>query len=191
MLAQKQYNHYTFKEYLTFEDQSETKNEYHHGYIEAMAGASWEHNQIASNLHAFIHNLLKKKACHVFISNMRVWIEANKRATYPDIVVICGQPEFVESHRDTITNPKVIIEVLSKSTEGEDRGGKFHAYWKLDTLEEYILVDQYTMRLDYFRRENEKLWELQVFTKPDDKVKLKSLNVEIPLSEIYLDVVWN
>jgi Uma2 family endonuclease len=104
---------------------------------------------------------------------------------------LSGEPEFFEGRTDTITNPKVIIEILSKSTESDDRSDKFHAYWNLDTFEEYVLVDQYRVHVEYFRRVSQKQWELQVFTKMSDALTLKSIEVEISLDEIYHNVTWD
>ena len=106
-------------------------------------------------------------------------------------MVICGEPDFIEGRTDTITNPKVIIEVLSKSTAEYDRSDKFHAYWTLDAFEEYVLIDQYRLQVEYFRRVEEKQWELQVFTQMDDRLALKSIAVQIPLNVIYRNITWD
>jgi Uma2 family endonuclease len=103
-------------------------------------------------------------------------------------MVICGEPELVEGRTDTVTNPTVIIEVLSKSTAEEDRSDKFQAYWTLPTFEEYVLVDQYRAQVEYFRRVRDRQWELLVFTKLDDILRLKSIGVEISLEQIYRNV---
>ena len=110
--------------------------------------------------------------------------------TYPDVMVVCGEPEFLEGRSDTIINPKVILEVLSKSTAAYDRSDKFHAYWSLDSFDEYVLIDQYRVHVEYFRRESEKIWELDVLTDIDDVLHLKSIEIEIPLSKIYRNVKW-
>jgi Uma2 family endonuclease len=181
---------YTFEEYLILEEKAAYKSEYRQGRIVAMAGASLAHNRIVSNIHAALYNALDSKPCDVYMSDLRVWIKAENRAVYPDVTVICGEPQLVEGRSDTVTNPKLIIEVLSKSTAEEDRSDKFQAYWSLDTFEEYILVDQYRPRVEYFRRVSEKLWELLVFTQPDDVLALKSIEVELPLARIYHQVRW-
>ena len=121
---------------------------------------------------------------------MRLHIEPKSIYAYPDVMVVCGEPEFVEERTDTIINPKVVIEVLSKSTESYDRGDKFHAYWSLDSFEEYVLIDQYRVHVEYFRRVNDKIWELRVLTKQDERLILQSVEVEIELSQIYRRVKW-
>lgn len=181
---------YTHEEYFALEAQSEAKNEYHQGQIVAMAGASLEHNRIAGNIFNVISNSIKAKPCEVFMSDLRVWIEKNNRYVYPDVTVVCGKPQLLEGRPDTITNPQIIIEVLSETTESIDRGDKFRAYWTLDPLAEYILIDQYRRRVEYFRRLDEKTWELRVLTKQDDVLALQSIAIDIPLPAIYRNVTW-
>ncbi|MDM8521521.1 Uma2 family endonuclease [Anaerolineales bacterium HSG6] len=181
---------YSFADYLVIEEEAEYKSEYINGQIVAMAGASANHNRIASNLHATIYNALDEKPCETFISDLRVWIEDKQRGTYPEVMVVCGKLEFYTDRTDTITNPTVIIEVLSKSTAGIDRGAKFQAYWKLPSFAEYVLVDQYRVQVEYFRRVSEKEWQLLVFTNLDDTLILQSVGVELSLSRIYRKVVW-
>ncbi len=184
-------NSCTPEEYLLLEEKAEYKSEYHQGKIAAMAGASWKHNQIAGNVFNSISNEIETKPCYASISEMKLWIEKENRYTYPDVMINCGEPEFVAGRTDTITNPKVIIEVLSKSTMGDDKGDKFYASWIVDTLEEYVLIDQYKMRVEYFRRLDKKIWELRVFTKISDILTLNSIDVKIPLSKIYRSITWD
>jgi Uma2 family endonuclease len=96
----------------------------------------------------------------------------------------------IEQVTDTITNPQIIIEVLSKSTAEYDRSDKFHAYWTLDSFAEYVLVDQYRVQVEYFRRVSGKQWELQVFTRLDESLSLKSIEVKLPLEQIYQRINW-
>ncbi len=103
-------------------------------------------------------------------------------------MVVCAKPELVAGRTDTIINPKIIIEVLSKSTAGYDRGDKFQAYWTVDTVEEYVLIDQYRVHVEYFRPVSDKEWLLRVLTKADDVLKLESIEVEIALNKIYRNV---
>ncbi|HEY86366.1 MAG TPA: Uma2 family endonuclease [Chloroflexi bacterium] len=189
MLA-RQYDFYTTQEYLAIEEEAKRKSEYYDGEIVALAGASLNHNRIAGNIHTALNNSVGGKPCESFIGDVKVWIEERNFFTYPDVMVVCGETKFVESRSDTITNPKIIIEVLSESTERYDRSAKFHAYWTLDTLEEYILVDQYRLRVEYFRRTSAKEWALRVLTNIEDVLDLTSVGVEITLSSIYRNVDW-
>lgn len=182
---------YTPAEYLALEEQAEYKSEYYKGEIIAMAGSSLNHNRIAKNICFAIDEDLAGKSCESFMGDIRLWIEKKEFYTYPDVMVVCGQPKFVEGRTDTIINPIIIVEVLSESTAGYDRGEKFQAYWTLDTLVEYVLVDQYRIHAEYFRRISEKEWRLLVLTKSDDTLILESLEIDIPLSKIYLNVTWD
>ncbi|OQY30761.1 MAG: hypothetical protein B6243_09685 [Anaerolineaceae bacterium 4572_5.2] len=190
MLA-KQSQRYTPQEYLLREAKAEYKSEYHRGEIVALAGASINHNRIARNITTALTNASEAGGCEAFSSDLRVWIKARDRYVYPDVAVTCGEIDFVEGRSDTITNPKIIIEVLSESTESYDRGDKFRAYWALDSLDEYVLVDQYRMRVEYFRQLNERDWFLRVFTKAEEALELKSPGVEIALEQIYRNVTWD
>jgi Uma2 family endonuclease len=189
MLA-KQLHFYTPEEYLALEEKAEYKSEYYQGEIVAMAGASINHNRITRNVVAALTNAFAAKPCEAFASDLRLWLEKRQYYTYPDVMVVCGDLEFVKGRTDTITNPKVIIEVLSESTENYDRSKKFHAYWTLDSLAEYVLIDQYRPRVEYFRQVSEKEWLLRVLTKVDDVLKLETIGVEIPLETIYHNVAW-
>ena len=187
MLA-KERHFYTHEEYFALEEKAEYKSEYRQGEIVAMAGASANHNRISGNVFNALSNTIESKPCEVFMSDLRLWIEKKDLYTYPDVMAICGGLRFAKRRTDTVTNPKVIIEVLSESTEAYDRSDKFRAYWTLDSFEEYVLIDQYRVHVEYFRRMSEKEWLLRVLTKTDDVLKLESIDVEIPLGKIYRNV---
>ena len=186
----KQFDFYTPEQYLALEEKAEYKSEYYQGEIVAMAGASINHNRITRNVATELTNAFANKPCEAFTSDLRLWIERRQFYTYPDVMVVCGDLEFFKDRTDTITNPQIIIEVLSESTESYDRSQKFHAYWTLDSLVEYVLIDQYRRRVEYFRRVSEREWLLRVFTKMDDVLKLESLSLEILIEAIYRNVVW-
>lgn len=190
MLANKE-TIYSHADYFALEEQAEVKSEYYQGHVVAMTGASLNHNRLAGNIHTSLNNALSNHPCETFIGDVRVWVEKKDIFTYPDVMVVCGPPVLMENRTDTLTNPKVIIEILSPSTTGYDRGEKFQAYWSLDSFEEYVLVDQYQMRVEYFRRVDETLWELRVFTKLDDVLTLQSIDVKISLDKIYQDMRWD
>lgn len=187
----KQLEFYTHQQYFNFEEQADYKHEYYQGQIIAMAGASANHNRISLNAANALSNALEEdNMCEVFMSDLRVRIDAKDRFTYPDVMVVCGKLDFFENRTDTITNPKVIIEVLSASTEKVDRTEKFHAYWSIPNFEAYILIDQYQVRVEYFRRMSDKEWGLRVFTKLDEMLELRSIGVEVKIERLYRNVVW-
>jgi len=191
MLAKKKEVGYTPEQYLALEEQANYKSEYRQGQIFAMAGGTINHNRITKNTCFAIDRRLEGKGCETFIGDVRLSIDRKKMYTYPDVMVVCGELQFVEGRNDTIVNPKVVFEVLSKSTAAYDRSDKFHAYWSLESFEEYVLIDQYRVHVEYFRRQSDKMWELNVFTDIEDVLSLNSIEVDIPLREIYQNVVWD
>jgi Uma2 family endonuclease len=189
MLAQER-QFYTHAEYLALEEKADYRSEYRQGEMVAMAGASVNHNRITINVSTVLTNTFAEKPCEAFSTDLRVWVERRNLFTYPDVLATCGDLTFYEGRTDTITNPQVIIEVLSESTAAYDRGEKFQAYWTLDSLAEYVLIDQYRVRIEYFQRISEKEWRLIVLTKTDDVLPLESVGVELPLDQIYRNVAW-
>ena len=133
--------------YLTLEESAPEKNEYVDGEIFAMTCASEPHNLIVVNTVRELGNQLKKRPCKVYASDMRVKVSPTGLFTYPDVVVVCGQAQFDDSHRDTLLNPTLIVEVLSESTEAYDRGRKFEHYRKLESLAEYVLIAQHRLHV--------------------------------------------
>ncbi len=178
---------FTPQEYLALERKSETRNEYYNGEIFAMAGASREHNLIAGNLFRDIGNQLEDRPCETYMNDMRVWIEATGLYTYPDVVVVCGEPRFQDREVDTLLNPTVIVEVLSPSTEAYDRGDKFRHYRRIDSLREFVLISQDRMMVERYTRQG-KDWVLSDMTDPDQVLKLESIGCQIPLGRIYAKI---
>ena len=178
---------FTPQEYLALERKSETRNEYYNGEIFAMSGASREHNLIAGNLFRDIGNQLEDRPCETYMSDMRVWIEATGLYTYPDVVVVCGEPRFQDREVDTLLNPTVIVEVLSPTTAAYDRGDKFRHYRRIDSLREFVLISQDRMMVERYTRQG-KDWVLSDMTDPDQVLKLESIGCQIPLGRIYAKI---
>ncbi len=178
----------TAAEYLEIERCAEFKSEFYNGEVFAMAGTSDPHNLIASNV-GFVFNLqLRQRECYVYGSDMRVKIQALNKYTYPDIAVVCGKKILEDDHVDALLNPTVIVEILSPSTAGYDRGDKFQHYQFIKSLQEYILIAQDTCRLEQFVRQLDWEWTYRIYSRLEDVVKLESLNCELPLKEVYLKV---
>ena len=176
---------YSEDEYLAFERDSETKHELVNGVINAMAGATYRHNLIASNVLLVLGTLLRGKGCRAVGSDQRVHVPATGLYTYPDITVVCGPPEFHAKDQDTLINPRVIVEVLSSSTEAYDRGAKFAHYRSLPSFVEYVLVAQDEPRVEHFRRIETGQWLLTVYAAENERVALPALGCEMPLGELY------
>jgi len=176
--------HYTPEEYLALERKATSKSEYLNGQIFAMVGASRAHNLIASNVSREISLQLKGRPCEVYVSDMRVRVSQTGLYTYPDLVVVCGEPQFDDAERDTLLNPTVIIEVLSPSTEAYDRGEKFAHYRRLESLQEYVLIAQDRVRVEQFVRQGDR-WMLSEMSDRNDMLHLASIGCDVALREIY------
>ena len=177
----------TSEQYLVLERKSPVKHEFYDGQMFAMAGASRRHNLIAGNLLGEIHPRLRDRPCEVYMGHMRVCVRPNELYTYPDVVAVCGEPHFEDAELDTLLNPEVIIEVLSPSTEADDRGKKFAHYRRLSSLREYVLVAQDQVRVERYRRQGQE-WTVTELSRPEDVLRLDAIDCEIALSEIYAKV---
>ena len=181
---------FTPEEYLARERKALDKSEYRDGQIYAMPGASHEHNVITGNTFAELHIQLRDRTCIVYPSDMRVKVSSTGRYTYPDVVVVCDEPRFDDSHFDTLLNPTVLIEVLSPSTAAYDRGEKFASYQKLDSLCEYVLISQDSVCVEHYLRQ-EQDWNLTEFRSLDDVFSLVSIGCELSLQAIYAKVQFS
>ena len=189
-LTNRKENLKTPEEYLAKERKALTKSEYRNGQIQAMPGASHEHNVIMGNTFAELHIQLRDRTCIVYPSDMRVKVSSTGRYTYPDVVVVCDEPEFEDSHFDTLLNPTVLIEVLSPSTAAYDRGDKFAAYQKLDSLREYVLISQNSVCVEHYLREDQ-AWDLTEFRSLSDVFHLTSIGCELSLRAIYAKIQFS
>jgi Uma2 family endonuclease len=176
----------TVEEYLKFEEESPIKHEYIDGEVYAMSGTTDTHNTIAGNLFTLIRNRLRGTNCRVYFADVKAQIEKRNRFYYPDLLVTCNPQD-----RETPTYkrfPKLIVEVLSNSTEAFDRGDKFNDYQTLDSLEEYVIVNTKHQRVEIFRRNDNGLWLLQTYTPKEQTFTLQSINLTASFLELYEDV---
>ncbi len=180
----------TPEEYLALERQAEHKNEYYDGEIFAMTGASRKHNLIALNIGADLHNQLKGRACEAYLNDMRVHIPATGLYTYPDVVVVCGEPQLEDEHLDTLLNPVLIVEVLSKSTARYDRTSKFSDYRSIPSFIEYLLVSQDEYRVEHNTKQTDGRWLLTEYRSLEDVAPLDSIRCLLSLKEIYDKVTF-
>lgn len=188
--------YYTVEEYLVFEREAFEKHEYidgrivplHEDYeVTAMAGASRRHNLVSGNIFGEIRNRLKGKDCEVYINDMRVRLKPD-RYGYPDVVVVCDKPEFLDDEFDTLTNPVVLIEVLSPSTRFKDKTEKLEDFRQLDSLKECLLIEQEKMFIEHYIKQTPKQWILRIYENADEIINLESIGCEISLADIYLQV---
>jgi Uma2 family endonuclease len=176
---------YSPHEYLARERSSSHKSEYFAGEVFAMAGASKRHNLIVTNLVGELRQQLKGRPCDVYPSDMRVKISRTGLYTYPDVTVVCGDAEFEDDQQDTLLNPTVLIEVLSKSTEAYDRGTKFEHYRKLESLQEYVLVAQSKPHVEHFVRQPDNHWLLSETNDLQAAFDLPSIGCRLAMAEVY------
>ena len=179
---------FTIEEYLAMEEAATEKNEYYRGEIFAMSGAKMPHNRISVNLLIELGTKLKGKQCQPFGSDQRIHIEANTLFTYPDISIICGEPETLNNDNWNVLNPSVLIEILSPSTKNYDRGEKFKLYRDIPILKEYILVDSETIHIEIFRLNEARRWELEEYNAAGEMLYIRTINEYISLADIYAGV---
>lgn len=177
-------NRYTPEEYLALERNAEFRSEYIDGRIVAMTGGSIAHNYIGGNLYAGLLARFSGRPCHVFIADVKVRFGRDPNYTYPDVMALCGAPAYGDEHRDILTNPELIVEVLSVSTQAYDRGEKFARYRAIESLREYVLVSQDEVKVERHMR-NGDFWTRSVETDLDATVEFTSVGCTFPLREIY------
>ena len=180
----------TAEEYLEAEHLSLERHEYDFGEVLEMAGSTFEHDRISGNLYRRVSERLDGTPCVAMTSNMRIALNPGGRYVYPDLSVFCGEPQFdsTDKNRTTILNPRLVAEVLSLSTELYDRTTKFYDYTKLNSLREYVLVSQFTPRVETLGRGEDGRWVLDHWEGLEAVARLRSINIDLPLSEIYSGV---
>ena len=175
----------TPEEYLALERKAEYKSEYLAGEMFAMSGASPRHVLIVTNVVAELRGQLKQRPCTVYSSDLRVKVSPTGLYTYPDVVVVCDQPQFADEQRDTLLNPTLIVEVLSESTKDYDRGEKFEHYRTLPSLSEYVLIAQDKYHVEHFVRQPDNRWLLSETNWLEDTIHLSSIDCDLALIEVY------
>jgi Uma2 family endonuclease len=176
---------YTVEQYLEMDEAAEYPLEYYDGQIFPLAEASYAHSVILPNVCSALKTALTGRNCTVLSYNLRV--RAGRSYVHPDVAVVCGQHNFVDKW-ETISNPVLVVEILSKSTEGYDRGAKFDFYRALETLREYVLVSSKESRILVFSRDSAGGWLFRDFAGTDTVCRLSSLDCSIPLAQFYENV---
>lgn len=179
---------YTPAEYLAYEREAETKHEYIAGQILAMSGGSRAHARISMNLAQALGPLLRDRPCATYGSDLRVKVPARGMYTYPDVSVVCGEEQFDDAQADTLLNPTLIVEVLSRSTEAYDRGVKFEYYRTIPSLQEYLLISQDRILVEHFARAGD-TWVLTTISDLNAVVRLPAIGCTLALAEIYRKVL--
>ncbi|MHB0935386.1 MAG: Uma2 family endonuclease [Armatimonadota bacterium] len=181
----------TIDEYTAIEESSETKHEFLEGNVYEMTDFSLAHNLIAVNVIGILHQQLRGKSCQIYPSNQRLKVEATGFYTYADASVVCGPAQFADAPKHTMTNPTVLIEILSPSTESYDRGKKFQHYRKMESLRAYLLIAQDSMHVELYTRQEQNRWLLVEFTEQDAMVPLDAIGCTLAVKDIYEDVEFD
>jgi Uma2 family endonuclease len=176
---------YSPEEYLELEIPAVERHEYIDGEIRLMPGGMPNHNRIVGNLFATLNFALRGQPYEVFVTDQRIWIPRRRIYTYPDIMIIDGTLQYQEGRKDTLINPSIIIEVLSKSTRNYDKGDKFGAYRTIPEFREYILIDQYQMQIEHYFKTAPRKWTFQEYDESNNNLVFSSLAFEISLTDLY------
>jgi len=175
----------TEEEYLEIERKAEFKSEYFAGEMFAMAGAKEGHNLLGTNFVREISQQLRSRPCRVYSNDMRVRIAPSGLYAYPDVVAVCGEPQFLDDNRDNLLNPALIVEILSPSTEAYDRGDKFEFYRSIESRREYVLVSTSHVHVDLLTRQPDGNWLLRSLSNLSDTLEFESVGARITLSDLY------
>jgi len=180
---------FSVAEYIQHEIDTNQKHEYHNGEIFALAGGSIKHALLVGNIYTELRNGLKGSDCKTITSEAKLYIKKGNKYVYPDSMVICGEFEKAEETSEAISNPTLIVEVLSKSTIEYDKGDKFYFYRQTPSLQEYVLIEQdrYVVEV-YFKKDKNDLWRISRYEGKDQTIILRSLNIEIKMAELYFDI---
>lgn len=179
----------TEAEYLAFEEQNEFRHEYARGRVYAMTGASWKHNIINANIQGILQSQLTDEPCISVSNDMRLKVESKSVSfRYPDTMVICDEPEFLDNRDDTVLNPTVVIEVLSPSTAFKDHNEKLDEYTQIDSVQDYILVSQHEPRVQVYTRQQNGKWLYSSLHGLQESIELASINCTLSLARLYAKV---
>jgi Uma2 family endonuclease len=185
MQVQTEERYYTPEEYLDLEEKAEYKNEYRDGEIVPMTGGTTNHNKIVLNFCRKFPLTINEQDYDIYAGDVRLWLSRYRIYTYPDVMVIKGNPVYEGSGTTTVTNPLLIVEVLSNSTKNYDQGEKFDFYRSISEFQEYILIDQYRFYVKQFAKNKESKWVLTEYEGEDSTLVLESVEFQIGIRELY------
>jgi Uma2 family endonuclease len=183
--------HVTPEEYLAAERLSETRSEYLDGGVYPMTGATANHSMIVLNIGSELNVQLRGRGCKAFVIDMKVRLPGSNKFFYPDVTAVCGELQYHDERNDIITNPDFIAEVLSPSTEAFDRGAKFRAYRTVESLKEYLLVEQHSPLVEHYVKEEDGRWTLSTSAGLESSLTLSSIGCTLNLGAVYDKVDFN
>ena len=188
MATQLERQHYIREAYLSLEESAEVKHEYCNGEIRPMTGRTDNHNQLVGSIYAYLKLALRGQSYRFYINDMRLWIPRYQLYTYPDVMVVAGEPMYERASHTTIMNPAIIVEVLSKSTHTYDKTDKFRFYRSIPEFQEYILIDQYEFYVEQFSNTGNGNWLFRDYETADAVLQLTTIAVQVPLRDLYESV---
>lgn len=175
-------------EFINWERNAQTKHEYVDGRIIDMAGASIPHNKLLSNIIMNVGPVLKGKTCNIYPSDLRVYSVSKESYFYPDATIICGELEFSDEAKDTVTNPTVVFEILSPSTKDYDLGTKLYHYMQIKSMEQYIIIDSTNLFVHSWVRQKDGAWRFQESNEQTDQILIEPIDSMLHLEDIYEDI---
>ncbi len=188
--AARQYNFYSLEEYFEIESSTENKNEYYNGHLIIMQGASINHNRITTNLVGTLGNKVKGKGCTMFLSDLRLKISSANAYVYPDAMFICGEPELTEDKFDTVKNPSVVFEIISKTSEANDRR-KFFYYMQMTGVKDIVMINSYEqVKVEVGVKQENGSWQITTYSSLGDVINLSHLNEQISLNDVYEGIIF-
>lgn len=179
---------YSFEDYLEIESSGEKKYEFYDGELFEVENASINHNRVLANSFGKIAAFLEGNTCEPFAANLKVHVKRNSLTSFPDITIVCGPLETLKGYKDIVTNPAVIFEIIAASTGDYDHGTKFQLYRDLPSLKEYILIDSRKMLVEKFTKQDNSVWTMHEYKKPEDVLTIVSVGFQMPLSDIYHNI---
>ena len=189
-MAAPKWNYVSSEDYLAIERAAKEKHELHQGRVVGMAGASFAHNEIVINVLGNIKNFLNANPWRIYPSDLRIHIPSADSFTYPDAVIVCGKPEMLDGQFDTVTNPSVIIEVMSNSTEQYDRGTKFFYYMQIPSLREYILISSTNLYIQTALKQADGSWKFEEIADKGGNLSIHTIKHSVNVEEIYENVTF-
>ncbi len=187
-MTQTSTNFFAQEEYLAFDRESGDRHEYYKGEVIDMSATRVNHSKIQMNFIREIGSFLKEKSADVFGSDLRIHIPANMFYTYPDAMIVCDEPALLDEESDTVLNPAVIVEIMSSSTQDYDRGEKLKLYCSIESLQEYILIDSLSVKVEHYIKLPNGTWLSQEMNMISDSVVIASIDFALPLAELYYGV---
>ncbi|MEM8599358.1 MAG: Uma2 family endonuclease [Bacteroidota bacterium] len=176
---------FTAADYFAWEVEQVERHEYVRGEVFAMSGGTARHALLGARVISALTNALRGKGCDIYSSDLRVEVDAGAHYVYPDATVVCGPPQFATDAETTLTNPTLVVEVLSDSTEAYDRGGKFRAYRSIESLRAYVLVEQSSAAVEVFQRSDDGTWALTDATPERPLLSIDTLGITLDVNALY------